>query len=160
MAFMVFEGGYLYYTYDDGENGIMECLIEDPKLCDYIQIRLQEELDYRRFDPAKIKNIRSAKLEVGAGQEYYTQTITDEETLEQFENWFSNAEYIFGGADCVNQCACLELALAGGETVRLSMAADSCPNFAINGVYYDYRPAADWDNSEFFGCFDEIPWEW
>jgi len=29
-----FEGGYLYYTYEDDEKGMMECFIEDPKLCD------------------------------------------------------------------------------------------------------------------------------
>ena len=159
LAFLVFEGGYLYYTYTD-ETGIMECLIEDPELCGYIQNMLQEELGYYRFDPAKIENIRSAKLEIGNRELYYTQTVTDVETLKKFENWFSGAEYIFGGADCMNQCACLELTLDSGEVVRLSMAADSCSNFAINGVYYDYRPTADWDNIEFFGCFDEIPWEW
>lgn len=44
----VFEGGYVYYTYDD-ETGMMECFIEDPKLCDYIQILLQEEIGRERF---------------------------------------------------------------------------------------------------------------
>ena len=160
IAFLVFEDGCLYYTYDDAETGIMECLIEAPELCGYIQTMLQEELGYYRFDPANIINIRSAKLEIGNRELYYTQTVTDVETLKKFENWFSNAEYIFGGADCMNQCARLELTLDSGEVVKLSMAADSCSNFAINGVYYDYRPTADWDNIEFFGCFDEIPWEW
>lgn len=32
--------------------------------------------------------------------------------------------------------SCLELTLASGEIVRLSVATDSCPNFGINGVYY------------------------
>lgn len=162
VEFMVFEGGYLYYAYD-GENGVMECLIENPKLCDYIQIMLQEELDYYKFDVTKIENIISAKLDVcshSTNWEYYTQTITDEETLKQFENWFRNAEYIYGGMGCANQCACLELTLASGEVVRLSVATDSCSNFGINGVYYDYRPTSDWDNREFFDCFDEIPWDW
>ena len=57
-------------------------------------------------------------------------------------------------------CACLELTLANGEVVSLSVAADSCPNFAVNGVYYDYRPTAVWDSREFYECFDEIPWGW
>ena len=61
---MVFEGEYLYYTYDDAENGSMECLIEEPELCDYIQSMLQEELDYAPFDVTKIHDILSAKLEV------------------------------------------------------------------------------------------------
>ena len=38
MEIRVFEGGYLYYTYDD-EKGMMECFIEAPKLCDYIHKR-------------------------------------------------------------------------------------------------------------------------
>lgn len=162
IEFMGFEGGYLYYTYDD-ENGVMECLIEDPKLCDYIQIMLQEELDYYRFDVTKIESILSARLDVcshSTNYEVYSQTITDEEILKQFENWFSNAGYIYGGMGCANECACLELTLVSGEVVRLSIATDSCSNFGINGVYYDYRPTTDWDNREFFGCFDEIPWEW
>ena len=159
IEFMAFEGGYLYYTYDS-EDGIKECLIEDPKLCDYIQIMLQEELDYRQFDVTKIENILSARLDVcsyATDYEVYSQTITDKETLKQFENWFGNADYIYGGTGCGNECACLELTLASGEVVSLSAATDSCPNFAINGVYYDYRPTSVWDNREFFECFDEIP---
>lgn len=162
IEFMVFEGGYLYYAYD-GENGVMESLIEEPKLCDYIQIMLHEELDYYKFDVTKIENILSAKLDVrshSTNWEFYTQTITDKETLNKFENWFSNTDYIYGGIGCPNQCACLELTLASGEVVRLSIATDSCSNFGINGVYYDYSPTSDWDNREFFELFDEIPWEW
>lgn len=40
-----FEGGYLYYTYED-ENDTMECFIEAPKLCDYIEIMLMEKAGY------------------------------------------------------------------------------------------------------------------
>ncbi|MCH5255598.1 MAG: hypothetical protein J1F41_11785, partial [Lachnospiraceae bacterium] len=106
IEFMVFEGGYLYYTYD-GEDGAMECLIEDPKLCDYIQIMLQEELDYYQFDVTKIDNIISARLDVcsySTNYEVYSQTITDKETLKKFAGWFSNADYIYGGVDCANEC--------------------------------------------------------
>ncbi len=158
-----FEGGYLYYTYNDDEKGMMECFIEEPKLCDYIQVMLMEKIGYQNYDVSDIKDIVSAKLEVNSlftGRQFYSQTITDAETLQKFEEWFSNAEYIFGGTDCGNQCACLELTLANGDVVRLSMATDSCPNFSLDGVAYDYRPVSDWDNSEFFKCFDEIPWEY
>ena len=154
-----FEGGYLYYTYDD-ENGIMECFIEAPKLCDYIQLILMEKAGYQNYDVSKIKDIVSAKLDVKSaltGGKYYSQTITDAETLQKFEDWFSNAEYIYFGTECGTQCACLELTLASGDVVRLSMATDSCPNFHIDGVAYDYRPTSDWNNSEFYKCFDEIP---
>lgn len=154
------EGGFLYYTYYDEEKGMMESLIEAPKLCDYIRILLTEEAGYQNYDVSEIKDIVSAKLEVNAiftDWQPYSQTITDAETLQKFEEWFKNAKYIFGGADCGNQCACLELTLADGDVVKLSMATDSCPNFSINGVAYDYHPVPNWDNSEFFRCFDEIP---
>ncbi len=157
-----FEEGYLYYTYDDG-NGIMECFIEAPKLCDYIQIMLREEIGYQNYDVSDIKDIVSAKLDVKSaftGGQFYSQTITDTETLQKFEEWFSNAEYMLNGTDCGNRCACLELTLANGDVVKLSMATDSCPNFHIDGVIYDYRPVSDWNNSEFYKCFNEIPWEY
>lgn len=160
MEIRVFEGGYLYYTYDN-ENGVMECLIEAPKLCDYIQTMLMEKAGYQQYDVSRIKDIVSAKLDVKStftGGQFYSQTITDAETLQKFEEWFRNAEYIYGGTECGTQCACLELTLANGDVVKLSMATDSCPNFHINGVAYDYRPVSDWDNSEFYKCFDEIPW--
>ena len=157
-----FEGGYLYYTYDD-ENSIMECFIEAPKLCDYIQIMLMEKIGYQSYDVSDIKDIVSAKLDVKStftGGQFYSQTITDAEILQKFEEWFSNAEYMYSGTECGTQCACLELTLANGDVVKLSMATDSCPNFHIDGVAYDYRPVSDWNNSEFYKCFDEIPWEY
>ncbi len=162
MEIRVFEEGYLYYTYDD-DKGMMECFIEAPKLCDYIQIMLTEKIGYQNYDVSDIKDIVSAKLDVKSaftGGQFYSQTITDAETLQKFEEWFSNAEYIYGGTECGTQCACLELTLANGDVVKLSMATDSCPNFHINGVAYDYRPVSDWNNSEFYKCFNEIPWEY
>lgn len=161
MEIRVFEGGYLYYTYDD-EKGMMECFIEAPKLCDYIQIMLTEKIGYQNYDVSNIKDIVSAKLDVKStftGGQFYSQTITDTETLQKFEEWFSNAEYMLNGTDCGNRCACLELTLANGGVIKLSMATDSCPNFHIDGVAYDYRPVSDWNNSEFYKCFNEIPWE-
>ena len=160
MEIRVFEGGYLYYIYDD-EKGMMECFIEAPKLCDYIQIMLTEKIGYQNYDVSDIKDIVSAKLDVKSaftGGQFYSQTITDAKTLQKFEEWFRNAEYIYGGTECGTQCACLELTLVNGDVVKLSMATDSCPNFHINGVAYDYRPVSDWNNSEFYKCFNEIPW--
>ena len=163
MEIRVFEGGYLYYyTYDD-EKGMMECFIEAPKLCDYIQIMLTEKIGYQNYDVSDIKDIASAKLDVKStftGEQFYSQTITDAETLQKFEEWFSNAEYMYGGTECGTQYACLELTLANGDVVKLSMATDSCPNFHIDGVAYDYRPGSNWNNSEFYKCFNEIPWEY
>ena len=161
MEIRVFEGGYLYYTYDD-EKGMMECFIEASKLCDYIQIMLRE-IGYLNYDVSDIKHIVSAKLDVKStftGGQFYSQTITDAETLQKFEEWFSNAEYMYGGTECGTQYACLELTLANGDVMKLSMATDSCPNFHIDGVAYDYRPVSDWNNSEFYKYFNEIPWEY
>ena len=138
---------------------IMECFIEAPKLCDYIQIMLMEKIGYQNYDVSDIKDIVSAKLDVKSaftGGLFCSQTITDAETLQKFEEWFSNAEYMYSGT----QCACLELTLENGDVVKLSMATDSCPNFHIDGVAYDYRPVSDWNNSEFYKCFNEIPWEY
>ena len=162
MEIRVFEEGYLYYTYDD-DKGMMECFIEAPKLCDYIQIMLTEKIGYQNYDVSDIKDIVSAKLDVKSAftsGQFYSQTITDAETLQKFEEWFSNAEYMYGGTECGTQYACLELTLANGDVMKLSMATDSCPNFHIDGVAYDYRPVSDWNNSEFYKCFNEIPWEY
>ena len=162
MEIRVFEGGYLYYTYDD-EKGLKECFIEAPKLCDDIQTMLTEEIGYQNYDVSDIKDIVSAKLDVKSmftGGKLYSQTITDDKTLQKFEAWFRNAEYMYVGTECGTQCACLELILANGDVVKLSMATDSCPNFHIGGVAYDYRPVTDWNNSEFYKCFNEIPWEY
>ena len=151
MEIRVFEGGYLYYTYDD-EKGMMECFIEAPKLCDYIQIMLTEKTGYQNYDVSDIKDIVSAKLDVKSaftGGQFYSQTITDAETLQKFEEWFRNAEYMYGGTECGTQCACLELTLANGDVVKLSMATDSFTNFHIDGVAYDYRPVSDWNTKEF-----------
>lgn len=161
--FTAFEDGYYLYYDEDGTEGFAEYLIRSGELSDYVQNILDEKLEYRSFDAAKIENIISAKLDVCSvftDRNTYSQTITEEEVLETFEDWFSNGKYIFGGADCGNECACLTLTLADGNVVRLSVATDSCPNFAINGVYYDYRPVSVWDNKEFFEYFDEIPWNW
>lgn len=153
--FMAFEGGYLYEL-----QGTEEYFVQNEELCDFIQNMVEEKLEYYSFDVADIENIVSARLDIHSiftGNELYSQTITDKDTLRMLEEWFRNAKYIFGGADCGNQCACLELTLADGKNVRLSMATDSCSNFGINGVYYDYRPTSVWDNRAFFACFDEIP---
>ncbi len=160
-----FDGGYLYSCWEDFEtNRSMEYLIQDTALYDEIQNMLENSLNYQPFDPADIKNITSAKLEM---QNMYTdyelrsQTITDQKILQILEDLFNNASYIYGGAECGNQGACLELTMADGKTVKLSMAMDSCTNCGINGVYYDYRPAqyrkkGGWYSTDFFQYFDQI----
>lgn len=161
-SFMAFEDGSLYCMYTDETEGNEDYLVQNTELYDYVRNMLRIRMGYEPFDPAEIKNIVSATLNVSSistDWKFYSQTITDKDMLAMFEDWFGNAKYIFGGADCGNEDACLELTLEDGRTVRLSVATDSCPDFGINGVYYDYRPASVWDNREFFGCFDEIPWD-
>lgn len=91
------------------------------------QLDLEGEAQERRWEGHKEK-----------GWQFYSQTITDADTLKKFEAWFSNAEYIFSGTDCGKERACLELTLANGAVVKMSMATDDCPNFSIDGVGYDY----------------------
>lgn len=160
-----FDGGYLYCCWEDFEtNSSMEYLLQDSTLYNEIQSILKDTLNYEPFDITNIKNIVSAKLEV---QNMFTdyklcsQTITNQETLQILEDLFSSADYIYGGAECGNQGACLELILADGKTVKLSMAIDSCTNCGINGVYYDYRPVENrkkggWYSTNFFQYFDEL----
>lgn len=160
---MVFEGGYLYTTDLSPENDFVEFLVRNEALCDLVQQLLSDELGYEPIDISQIHDIVSAKLDVCSiftDWEYYSQTITDQKILALFEDWFGNAAYIQYGADCGNQNACLELTCADGSVFRLSLATDSCSNFGVNGVYYDYRPKASWDNAEFYRLFDEIPYEY
>ncbi len=162
-AYMVFEGGYLYATEVDEERGVVESLVRNEALCGLVQQLLSEDLGYEPVDITQIRDIVSAKLDVCSiftDQKFYSQTITDRKTLALFEDWFSNASYISFGAGCGNENACLELTLSDGNVIRLSMAIDSCSNFGVNGVYYDYRPKTSWDNAEFYQCFDEIPFEY
>lgn len=161
--YMVFEGGYLYTTDLSPENDFVESLVRNEALCDLVQQLLSDELGYEPVDISQIHDIVSAKLDVCSiftDWEYYSQTITDQKILALFEDWFSNAAYIQYGAECGNQNACLELTCADGSVFRLSLATDSCSNFGVNGVYYDYRPKASWNNAEFYRFFDEIPYEY
>lgn len=155
--YRIFEGGYFYSS--DDENGEKELLVHEKDMYDYIQQILWEQLDYRPYDIAQIKDIASARLEMQAKGQLYSQTVTEKETLEQFEDWFRNGEYILGGVECGNQSANLELTLKNGDIIQLSMATDSCTNFGVNGVYYDYRPEGGWYSENFFQRFDQIPWE-
>ncbi len=160
--YMVFEDGCLYATDNDDERGLLESLVQEKELCEFVQQLLAEHLAYEAVDVTQIKDIVAATLNVcsiGTNWEACSQTITDKATLELFEDWFQNATYIFGGADCGNNNSCLELTLANGEIIKLSLATDSCPNFGVNGVYYEYRTEPYADNSKFWECFDEIPWD-
>lgn len=160
-AYRVFEGGYLT-TFDvDAEQNVIEAIVHDEKLCSLAQQLLSENLGYEPVDITQIRDIVSARLDVRSiftDWEFYSQTITDKETLALFGDWFRGAEYIGGGVDCCNDDSSLELTLSNGEVVRLSIASDSCSIFGVNGIYYDFRPETYWSIFEFYQYFDEIPW--
>lgn len=163
IEYKVFEGGYLYRTYTDEEKGTVEYFEQKEELYHLVN-PIMERIGYNSVDITQIKDIVSAKLELTGFRtdgKLKTQTITDKEMLSDFEKWFSEAEYILWGTDCGNQDSCLELTLADGRTIKLSMATDSCPNYSVNGVCYDYRPkeyrtSGGWYSDDLFKCFDEI----
>lgn len=161
IEYRAFRGGYLYALYED-EHSSMELWLHDEEVYDYVEQMLSDCLDYKPVDITAIEDIVSAKLDIcsiSTNWEYYSQTVTDKETLKIFENWFRNAEYKSGGYDCGASDSCLELTLENGEVIKMSLATDGCPVLVVNGVWYDYRPTSDWQNPEFYKYFDEIPWD-
>lgn len=161
------EDGYFYTTYTDETGNIMECCFQDITMSEQLAGLLRETYHYTAIDPSELRGITAAALEIDAGcvgataGALYGQTITDPEILALFESWFCGAKYLYGGADCASNLACLSLTLDSGKTVRLSLATDDCPVFGLNGVYYDYTPKAyqavrGWHSSEFFAYFDDL----
>lgn len=161
IEYRAFKGGYLYALYED-EHQSMELWLHDEEIYDYVEQMLSDCMDYKPIDITDLEDIVSAKLDIcsiSTNWEYYSQTITDKETLKIFENWFRNAKYKPGGYDCGASDSCLELTLENGEVIKMSLATDGCPVLVVNGVWYDYRPTSDWQNPEFYKYFDEIPWD-
>lgn len=159
----VLDGKYLYRTYHDEEKGMMECLIEASKLCSTIQELLIKELNYQPIELSEIRDLVSVTLEMqGFRTEdiFYQKTITDKPLLQQFEDWFSGATYLYPGAECGKQQACLIFTREDGTVIRGCIATDSCTIFNLNGVDYDYRTKSyrklgNTTSEYLFGCFDE-----
>ncbi len=144
-------GPYVYYD-------------QKQELYEKINDLLVRDLDYGYVDISTIKDIVSATLTVKAyrtDHKLYSQTITDAESLKKLEQWFSNAKPVPGVYDCECDGASLVLKTASGEDIKTSLAADSCTLFAVNGVFYDYRPKEkvyeNWDSEQVYGLFDQIP---
>lgn len=157
-------------TYIEQENGEMEVYVETPdtnwncvNIHDYLTGILKEKLGYETEDVTAWTSISAATLEYydRNDKQSYSQTITDKDTLEKLQSWFSSAEYLHGGSGCPFDNTVLTLELAAGKKVKLQMAEDNCPVFRVNGVYYDYRPSPDsgegFFNDEVFELFDEVP---
>lgn len=158
----VFESGYMLgYDNEALENSFYE---QNPELIDKVNNLLVQELNYGSVDINTIMDVTSATLSVKASRTDYQlceQTITDKDKLKALELWFRNAKRVSGGYDCENASAALVLKTSNGEEIRISLAADGCTVFAINGVYYDYKPADKkvevWYRNHVFDLFDQIP---
>lgn len=155
--YQVFESGYSIGTgtifYD-----------KNPELIDKVNHLLLKELNYGSKDIDTINNLTSATLSIKSFRTDYRlceQTITDEDKLKDLEVWFCNAKRVSGAYDCGNNEAVLLLKTASGQEIKISLATDDCPIFAIDGVYYDYRPAdkvtEGWYSNHVFDMFDQIP---
>lgn len=93
--------------------------------------------------PEQLQGITSARLNW-----YNPVTLTDPEKLSALEAILSRSGYLYGGAGCPFGNL-LTLELANGETVTISMAADSCGAWMSNGVYYDFGSG----NEDFYSLF-------
>ena len=137
---------------------------KNPELIDKVNHLLLKELNYGSKDIDTINNLTSATLSIKSFRtdyRLYEQTITDEDKLKDLEVWFCNAKRVSGAYDCGNNEAVLLLKTASGQEIKISLATDDCPIFAIDGVYYDYRPAdkvtEGWYSNHVFDMFDQIP---
>ena len=135
---------------------------QNPELIDKVNHLLAKELNYGSKDIDTINNLTSATLSIKSFRTDYPlceQTITDENKLKDLEVWFGNAKRVSGAYDC-NE-AVLLLKTASGQEIKISLATDDYPVFAMDGVYYDYRPAdkiaEGWYSNHVFDMFDQIP---
>ena len=160
--YQVFENGYMLGT--DMKSFETLFFEQNPELIEKINNLLEQELNYGVIDISTISNLTSATLSVKdfrTDYQLYEQTITDEKKLKDLEQWFRNAKRVSGAYDCGNNGAALLLKTASGQEIKMSLAADDCTIFAINGIYYDYRPAdkitEGWYSNNVFDMFDQIP---
>ena len=160
--YQVFESGYMLRT--DMESFETLFYDQNPELIDKVNDLLMQELNYGTVDIEEIRNLTSATLSIKnfrTDHQLCEQTITDDDKLKDLEVWFSNAKRVSGVYDCGNNGAALLLKTASGQEIKMSLAADDCPIFAINGIYYDYRPAdkitEGWYSNHIFDMFDQIP---
>lgn len=83
--------------------------------------------------PEQIVDLTSAVLEVD-GQEH---SLTDPEKLESLAQILSGAQYYLGTTKCPFGYL-LTMETAAGETLTVSIAADSCGTWMSEGDYYDF----------------------
>jgi len=168
-CFLVHDNKY----YEVWSNGVVALLSSEtseggyavaPELNDKFQWVMQNTLGISPFEPETIKGIISARLDHQfLGDDHkYTQIVTDPAALSEIESMLSNA-----GRDGMSGCpfyeAFLTLALANGEEIFLALASDSCCEYMVNGMGFNYKPAElrgvldSGGNEMLFKFFDEIP---
>lgn len=164
---MMLTGDHVLYTkweIGEGKAFMHRRYAECPELSAYLQPLLDNTLQYAAFDVTTLTGLTSATLTLSDGQ---TETLTDTMMLYQIECWFSQALYM-RAPSCPTGDLLLTLTTGAGETVELLLAADSCPYFCINGIYYDYTPAqlrgslgegVVYPNDFFFDFFPGIQYE-
>ncbi|MDE5779260.1 MAG: M56 family metallopeptidase [Lachnospiraceae bacterium] len=169
--------GNCLYTCIEDENGEEKFILETPEtnkdcadICEYVLAILRDSFDYEPADVTKWTDIKAATLDYNDKNTGVSgsQTITDPDTLQTLEKWFSEAEPMLAGSGCPFNVAKLTFTFDNGETASMMIAQDSCPIFQVNGVFYDYRPSELQgiisDDSTFTSdslkeIFDGIPWE-
>jgi hypothetical protein len=137
-----------------------------PELNEKLLTLTRDVLGITQFKPDTIRGIVSAKLDVkfSGDDREYTQTLTDSSALADIEEILSGAVQKDVGA-CPFHEAFLTLKLASGEDVLLAMASDSCRQYMVNGLGFDYKSAAQHEkedsgsNMVFYKYFDQIPME-
>ncbi len=161
---MMLSGNHLLYTmFETGEGFayMHRRYAECEALSAYLEPLLSSVLQYTSFDVTTLTGITAATLTLADGQ---TETTSDAAVLAQLEGWFSKATNM-RAPSCPNGDALLSLTTAAGETVEVLLAADDCPYFSINGVYYDYtpedvrsglEPGVVYPNTFLFECFPAI----
>lgn len=167
----LFSGDCLVTTVEN-ENGEPVQIVETPEtnwncvnVSEYVLGILREQMHYEPVDVTAWTGITSATLDYmdNKTKKSASQTVTNKETLQMLEQWFSGAEVINGGTGCPFQNTMLTFTFENGEKASMMVADDSCSVFEVNGVCYDYRPAEyrglGWDNAPFKKLFDEIPFE-
>lgn len=166
-------GFYLEYKKDKEEfiqyNVNLDGIIEDedmymvnPALCKLLSEILKEEFQYEPLDRRTIKDIESATLEYRhpKNKKLYSQTITDKETLGNFEYWLAWALPYYSG-DKPYYNGLLTLTLKNGKVIRMSMDSTGNPYYLVNGHLYNYgiRNKIDGFNGyTLMDCFDTIPY--
>jgi len=120
-----------------------EWMLRDEAVVNEVLNLLKERADFELFDIRRIKGIVKAELQDGkfyGGTPHEPVVIDDEEKLAALEALLSDAEPTFASGCPFGLCR-LVLTTEAGDEIILIPAADSCPVFYGDGIYFNYEPA-------------------